>query len=41
MHKKNSPPTLPVFRVVLSHTEADGERLFGGSVSNIVSKMNM
>ena len=27
-----APPTLPVLRVVLLHTEASGERLFRGSV---------
>ena len=26
-----APPTLPVIRVVLRNTEADAERLFGGS----------
>ena len=31
-------PTLPVFRVVLLHTEASGERLFRGSVCQCSSK---
>ena len=34
-----APPTLPVFRVVLPHTEASGQGLFRRSVCKVCSKL--